>query len=312
MPPTLSVAVLAAAAAAAAAAASATAPPPIFNGSYWAGPTLVRTSAAHAAPFTSVSATIVLPSQLRVPEHPASPVPPPPDDRYTVSAWVGLDGWTGDDPVAAVANVSSAAGTASGLWQAGVEMSVYANGTTEFVPWYEWVPLDPVRLPASTLSLAAGDELRVLVQSSSDGRFGNATLTNVRTGQSYSQLDVPAPQTWRGPTWIVDGRSAEWIVENATDAAYVHYVFPDWGVVRFRDAVACAADGRCVGPDGGVVVPFAEEEGGEDEDKGNDVTAAEGVQVVITQVVVDGVRYTETDVRHGGGGEVCVKYIGGN
>jgi hypothetical protein len=64
-------------------------------------------------------ATLVMP-HLSIPKKPHKEV-----DEYTASFWIGLDGVLSSDIV-------------RGLWQAGVIMSVWPNGTTQYTGFHEW------------------------------------------------------------------------------------------------------------------------------------------------------------------------------
>lgn len=63
--------------------------------------------------------------KLALPQNPREEV-----DEYTASAWIGLDGF--------LPSTSTSATVARGLWQAGVIMSIWGNGTTQYSGFYEW------------------------------------------------------------------------------------------------------------------------------------------------------------------------------
>jgi hypothetical protein len=71
--------------------------------------------------FDSVEATLVMP-RLGFPQKPREIV-----DAYTASYWIGLDGFE-----------SPTYPAVRGLWQAGVIMSLFANGTANYSAFYEW------------------------------------------------------------------------------------------------------------------------------------------------------------------------------
>lgn len=112
----------------------------IFYDETWAGPvrlaiggttgtsTNVSSSNSTWAGFNTVEATLVMP-RLAVPSQPSKRV-----DQYTAAYWIGLDGF--------VLSGDEAPGTGSdavrGLWQAGVFMSIWENGTTAYTGFYEW------------------------------------------------------------------------------------------------------------------------------------------------------------------------------
>lgn len=78
--------------------------------------------------FNTVEATLVMP-RLAVPKHPSQRV-----DRYTAAFWIGLDGFvmSGEEEQGVVPS------TVRGLWQAGVFMSIWDNGTSDYTGFYEW------------------------------------------------------------------------------------------------------------------------------------------------------------------------------
>lgn len=71
------------------------------------------------------------------------------------------------------------------------------------------VPNDPISLTSSQLAISEGDHVHVVVETSDGGYYGNTSLTNLNTNQTYS-FGQEAPTTWRGPTWPSPGTSAEW------------------------------------------------------------------------------------------------------
>lgn len=88
----------------------------------WAGPVQLAENFntwSYSSGFSLVEATLVMP-HLALPAKPRQQV-----DEYTASIWIGLDGFVSPE-------------TARGLWQAGVIMSIWDNGTTEFSGFYEW------------------------------------------------------------------------------------------------------------------------------------------------------------------------------
>lgn len=97
-------------------AAAAAASNPIFYSDTWAGPAQVRQNGT--LPFSSVEATLIVP-HLQLPNHPEEIV-----DQYSGSFWIGIDGYKSPPH--------------SGLWQAGVMMHIWTNGTREYVPFWEW------------------------------------------------------------------------------------------------------------------------------------------------------------------------------
>jgi hypothetical protein len=98
---------------------------PAFYDTTWAGPVRLADNfnqTVNGSGFGLVEATLVMP-RLQVPAMPHEQA-----DEYTASFWIGLDGFLG----------SGSSGDVRGLWQAGVVMSIWANGTTEYTGFYEW------------------------------------------------------------------------------------------------------------------------------------------------------------------------------
>ncbi|KAJ0121890.1 hypothetical protein J7T55_002399 [Diaporthe amygdali] len=215
----------------------------IFYDETWAGP--VRLAAGGTTPsstntsssnstwagFNRVEATLVMP-RLAIPSHPSERV-----DQYTAAFWIGLDGFvlSGDEAQ------GTGTGTVRGLWQAGVFMSIWENGTSAYTGFYEWVPNDPISLTSSQLAISEGDHVHVVVETSDGGYYGNTSLTNLNTSQAYS-FGQEAPTTWRGPTWPSPGTSAEWIIEAGTYLNSTRHIFPDWGNATMFNAKACYGD----------------------------------------------------------------------
>lgn len=91
----------------------------------WAGPVQLAESDPSSnatSGFNLVEATLVMPP-LKIPQNPPQQV-----DQFTAASWIGLDGFLLSDAVPGV----------RGLWQAGVFMSIFANGTTQYTGFYEW------------------------------------------------------------------------------------------------------------------------------------------------------------------------------
>ncbi|KAI6714267.1 hypothetical protein JHW43_003214 [Diplocarpon mali] len=204
-----------------------------FYDETWGGPVQIAehfNPSVNASGFNLAEATLVMP-HLTLPRCPRQKV-----DQYTASYWVGLDGF-----------LPSTTPAVRGLWQAGVIMSLWANGSAEYTGFYEWVPADPVLLTTAELAISEGEHLRVSVNTTKAGYSGRVTLTNLNTSQSFVHSQ-DATKLWRGPTFPAPGSSAEWIVEAGTDLEGNQYVFPDWGSASILDARACYLDGECVVP----------------------------------------------------------------
>ncbi|CAG8983541.1 hypothetical protein HYALB_00004342 [Hymenoscyphus albidus] len=210
---------------------------PVLNDSAWAGPAMQRDSKSTSTPanFTSASGTLIVPS-LSIPERPKEVA-----DQYSVSFWVGMEGVPENN-----------APFARGLWQAGIQGNIYVNGTKTYIPWYEWIPEDPVRLPASDLVMNEGDHIYINVSTADLGYTGTIVLTNLNTTQEWT-ITRPSPVTPRGPTWHAPGWSAEWIAEAATygpETMYRKYILADFGNATFLDPKVCRTDNVCLGPEG--------------------------------------------------------------
>lgn len=169
--------------------------------------------------------------RLSLPQNPRERV-----DQYTAFFWIGLDGF-----------VPSTDGQVRGLWQAGVTMSLWDNGTTEYSGLYEWVPDEPISLSQLQLAIVEGDHIHVEVNTTDAGYHGTTTFTNLNTSQTFSHSQ-DAAKLWRGPTFPASGASAEWIVEAGTYLNYTQVIFPDWGNASILDARACYLSGECVKP----------------------------------------------------------------
>ncbi|EKD14840.1 aspergillopepsin-2 [Drepanopeziza brunnea f. sp. 'multigermtubi' MB_m1] len=234
-----------------------------FYSSEWGGPVQLAenfNSSSNTSAFNLVEATLVMP-HLSIPQNPRARV-----DRYTVASWIGLDGFPRSD-----------GGGPRGLWQAGVFMSIWENGTTEYSGFYEWVPSDPVFLTASQLAICEGDHIRVMINTTDAGYCGTTTLTNLNTSQTFAYSQA-APTAWRGPTFPAPGSSAEWIMEAAAYLNTTKFVLPDWGNASMLDARACYVSGDCVVP-GDIDKP---------EDTRMAVVLWNETQTVNTQSTVDG------------------------
>lgn len=93
----------------------------IYYDTTWAGPVrLAERFNGTAGGFNRAEGTLVMP-QLSIPANPHGEEV----DQYTAAYWVGLGGFVSTSPV-------------SGLWQAGVVMSIFDNGSTQYTGFYEW------------------------------------------------------------------------------------------------------------------------------------------------------------------------------
>lgn len=92
----------------------------VFYDTTWGGPVrLAERFNGTAGGFDRVEATLVIP-ELAIPKNPHAP-----SDEYTAAYWIGLGGFLSSNVV-------------KGLWQAGVIMSIWNNGSTEYMGFYEW------------------------------------------------------------------------------------------------------------------------------------------------------------------------------
>ncbi|KAH7163501.1 concanavalin A-like lectin/glucanase domain-containing protein [Dactylonectria estremocensis] len=206
---------------------------PLFYDTTWAGPVRFAdnyNTSSNTTGFTIAEATLVMP-HLSIPKKPHKKA-----KQYTASYWIGLDGYLSSEIV-------------RGLWQAGVIMSVWPNGTTEYTGFHEWIPDDPISISFAKLAISEGDHVHVVLKTTNNGYHGSTSLTNLNTSQTYTHSQ-DAPTHWRGPTFPAQGASAEWIVEAGTYLNGPQYIFPDWGTASFLNARACNKNGQCVFPGG--------------------------------------------------------------
>ncbi|PCD43296.1 hypothetical protein AU210_002396 [Fusarium oxysporum f. sp. radicis-cucumerinum] len=207
---------------------------PLSYGEAWAGPVRFADNfnlSSNSTGFTMAEATLVMP-HLSIPKKPHKEV-----DEYTASFWIGLDGVLSSDIV-------------RGLWQAGVIMSVWPNGTTQYTGFHEWIPDDPIDVSSSKLAISEGDHIHVVLKTTNNGYHGSTTLTNLNTSRTYTHSQNAA-NLWRGPTFPAQGATAEWIVEAGTYLNTTQYVFPNWGTASFLNARACNEKGKCSLPGNG-------------------------------------------------------------
>ncbi|KAH6974402.1 concanavalin A-like lectin/glucanase domain-containing protein [Ilyonectria sp. MPI-CAGE-AT-0026] len=206
---------------------------PPFYGTGWGGPVRFADNyniSSNTTGFTMVEATLVMP-HLSIPKKPHEKT-----TQYTASYWIGLDGYFSSEII-------------RGLWQAGVIMSVWPNGTTEYTGFHEWIPDDPISISFADLAISEGDHVHVVMKTTNNGYRGSTSLTNLNTSQTYLHSQ-DAPTAWRGPTFPSQGASAEWIIEAGTYLNGPQYILPDWGTATFFNARACTKKGKCALPGG--------------------------------------------------------------
>ncbi|KAI1017039.1 hypothetical protein LB504_007194 [Fusarium proliferatum] len=207
---------------------------PLSYGEAWAGPVRFADNfnlSSNSTGFTMAEATLVMP-HLSIPHKPHKKV-----DEYTASFWIGLDGVLSSNIV-------------RGLWQAGVIMSVWPNGTAKYTGFHEWIPDSPIDVSPSKLAISEGDHIYVILKTTNNGYHGSTTLTNINTSQTYTHSQNAA-NLWHGPTFPSQGATAEWIVEAGTYLNTTQYVFPNWGTASFLNARACNEKGNCSLPGDG-------------------------------------------------------------
>ncbi|KAM0140851.1 hypothetical protein ACHAP3_002533 [Botrytis cinerea] len=147
---------------------------------------------------------------------------------WTVSSWVGIDGY----------ETSSAC---AGLWQAGVDASIDSSGTLSYDAWYEWYPADTLGF---SLSVTAGDTIAVNLTYSSFTE-GSVTMENKSTGKSETKTVTSTDQ--------LCGQAAEWIMEDLSiDGSTIGLA--NYGNVTFSNAYATTKEGKQVGPTGANIM----------------------------------------------------------
>lgn len=147
---------------------------------------------------------------------------------WTVSSWVGIDGYSqGSD--------------CQGLWQAGVDASIDSSGTVTYDPWYEWYPAETLGF---SLTVTAGDVIAVNLTYSSFTE-GTVTMENKSTGKSETKTVTS--------TDVLCGQAAEWIMEDLSiDGSTIGLA--NYGNVTFTNAYATTSDGTQVGPSGALLM----------------------------------------------------------
>ncbi|TID21647.1 hypothetical protein E6O75_ATG05042 [Venturia nashicola] len=226
---------------------------PIYYDTTWAGPVQIANasisqSTTNPSGFNFVEATLIMP-RLSVPLKPHSKV-----DTYTASYWIGLDGFitasTSPSPSPSPSlSTSTTPTTATGLWQAGIIMSLTpSTNTTTYTAFHEWIPEDPILLSKTQFTIHQAQHLHIHLSTSKNGLVGSLSLSNLNSSQTFN-VTRDAPVSWRGPTWPSPGSSAEWIVEAGTDLNGTRFVWPDFGVCRFYGARACYDGGGGGGGD---------------------------------------------------------------
>ena len=150
------------------------------------------------------------------------PVPQPPTTGAGVwygTAWVGIDGFT----------------YTSAILQTGIDwgVEVFADGSVAYGywAWYEWYPNG---WSDFNLSVSGGDKVELLVEALSTS-VGYCAIMNQNTDISVSeQLTAPSTSNY------LEGKNAEWIVEDFTSGGLVD--FANFGSVTFTQTMAVAGN----------------------------------------------------------------------
>ncbi|KAF5871638.1 putative scytalidoglutamic peptidase protein [Botrytis fragariae] len=147
---------------------------------------------------------------------------------WTVSSWVGIDGYEQSSECA-------------GLWQAGVDASIDSSGKLSYDAWYEWYPADTLGF---SFSVTAGDTIAVNLTYSSFTE-GTVTMENKSTGKSETKTVTSTDQ--------LCGQAAEWIMEDLSiDGSTIGLA--NYGNVTFSNAYAATKEGKQVGPTGANIM----------------------------------------------------------
>ncbi|EGR44169.1 uncharacterized protein TRIREDRAFT_70927 [Trichoderma reesei QM6a] len=173
--------------------------------SIWSG--AVIDSPPEGEAFNSVSASFVIPK-------PSIPEGSPPNNYYTVAAWVGIDGDT----------------ASKAILQTGVDLTI-EGGQVYYEPWYEWWP-DHSYTFSENLAISPGDVIKATVSATSS-TSGFATIENVSTGKLVTK--------YLTSTYALAQQNAEWIVENymmGLGASAHHTPLANWSSIVFTDTKA--------------------------------------------------------------------------
>jgi Peptidase A4 family len=130
--------------------------------------------------------------------------------------WVGLGGF---------------ADGSQALEQVGTEADCSASGTAGYTAWYELVPSPSVEV---SLTVNAGDQLSGAVHV--DGTSVTLTLTNVTTGQTFTQTTTVAKPDVSSAEWIAEAPAACGVGNNCRPLPLANF-----GTVTFASASAAAA-----------------------------------------------------------------------
>ncbi|KAF7960948.1 hypothetical protein EAE96_000619 [Botrytis aclada] len=147
---------------------------------------------------------------------------------WTVSSWVGIDGYEQSSECA-------------GLWQAGVDASIDRSGKLSYDAWYEWYPADTLGF---SLRVTAGDTIAVNLTYSSFTE-GTVTMENKSTGKFETKTVTSTDR--------LCGQAAEWIMEDLSiDGSTIGLA--NYGNVTFANAYVTTKEGKQVGPTGANIM----------------------------------------------------------
>ncbi|KAI8938461.1 hypothetical protein NX059_004354 [Plenodomus lindquistii] len=144
------------------------------------------------------------------------------------SAWVGIDGDT----------------CASGLLQAGIDLTVTKSGAVSYDAWYEWYP--DYAYDFSNFPIKAGNVIQVDIVATTTTK-GTVKLTNVSTGKSVSKtLTAPSGS-------VLCRQNAEWIVEDFEQGGSL-VALSNFGTVVFTAASATLSTGGTEGLSSATII----------------------------------------------------------
>ncbi|KAF2996179.1 hypothetical protein E8E14_004835 [Neopestalotiopsis sp. 37M] len=135
--------------------------------------------------------------------------------EHVVSAWIGMDGYNCE----------------GGLWQAGVDAGINAQGTYYYA-WYEWYPSATVEIDLG--GVTAGDTITINMTSGGDYKTGQITITNSRTGVTYTNTVSDSE--------ALCSTAIDWIVEDLVVDSTT-YGLANFGSVTFSDVQGTSTSG---------------------------------------------------------------------
>ncbi|KAH6658544.1 peptidase A4 family-domain-containing protein [Truncatella angustata] len=186
----------------------------------WAGSVVTGTG------MTGVSATFEVPTPKIPTDGQTSAT------EHTASVWIGMDGYNCD----------------GGLWQAGVDATIDAQGTSYYA-WYEWYPENTVVVDLG--DLAAGDSISVNLTSSGEYTSGYIIMENQSTGKTFTKTVTDSD--------ALCGSAVEWIMEDLVVDGSENGL-ANFGTVTFTDAVGTSKTGS-VSPSSGQLLDIQDSAG---------------------------------------------------